>query len=87
MNIAVKYAAGPSVVPPMQGKVLDLLLARVAPDTEMTGHPAIFSPDIRQTKKRLKLFFIAGYPANATGYQAGYRISKRADIQPAGHPV
>ena len=57
MNIAVKYAAGPSVVPPMQGKVLDLLLARVAPDTKMTGHPAagypaIFPPDIRQTKKR-----------------------------------
>ena len=63
MNIAVKYAAGPSVVPPMQGKVLDLLLARVAPDTKMTGHPAagypaIFSPGYPANEKTIKTVFL-----------------------------
>ena len=33
-----------------------------------------------------KPFFIAGYPANETGYPAGYRILKRPDIRSAGYP-
>ena len=48
----------------------------------LTGYPAGYllsgQPDICYPASRISVIRPAGYPANGTGYPAGYRISKKA---------